>query len=166
MHSRSTPGTPADKTYASQLKGAAISRGDQLRQPQHRRGALPDHPTLSADHKQRHRAARRYAKIAPMRPTPAHAVAHLHPRRLLSGIDRSGMASGQSAKAAGDFHEQLHAMTTWSMPTCSSVGQESPGRHRRRTPSPASPAPSPSVRVAISPARYAVNAATEGGSGA
>jgi tetratricopeptide (TPR) repeat protein len=56
-------------------------------------------------------AARRYAKIAPDAPHALHMPSHIFTRvgYWQESID-SNIASGRSAKAAGDFHEQLHAM--------------------------------------------------------
>ena len=86
-----TSASPADKTYANQLKGAAILEPIFKRQPQHPgRGALPDPPLrLSADRRERPRccAALRQDR-AGRGACPAHAVAHLHARRLLEGLDR------------------------------------------------------------------------------
>ena len=89
--SLNTSASPADKTYANQLKGAAMLEPIVKRQPQpSRRGALSDPPLrLSADRGERPRCraalcqdrARRAARAA-------HAVAYLHARRLLEGIDR------------------------------------------------------------------------------
>jgi hypothetical protein len=108
-----TSAPPADKTYANQLKGAAILEEIAKRQPQHPGVAhylihLYDYPPI-AD--KGIGAARRYAKIAPDAPHALHMPSHIFTRvgYWQESID-SNMASGRSAKAAGDFHEQLHAM--------------------------------------------------------
>ena len=109
-----TSASPADKTYANQLKGAAILEPIAKRQPQHPGVAhylihLYDYPPIAEKGLD---AARRYAKIAPAaRARAAHAVAHLHARRLLAGVDRlQHRFRGASRRQAGDFHDQLHAM--------------------------------------------------------
>src|ERR1700716_1506807 len=108
-----TSASPADKTYASQLKGAAILEQIAKRQPQHPGVAhylihLYDYPPIADKGIE---AARRYAKIAPDAPHALHMPSHIFTRvgYWQESID-SNMASGRSAKAAGDFHEQLHAM--------------------------------------------------------
>ncbi len=108
-----TSASPADKTYANQLKGAAILEVIAKRQPQHPGVAhylihLYDYPPIADKGIE---AARRYAKIAPDAPHALHMPSHIFTRvgYWQESID-SNMASGRSAKAAGDFHEQLHAM--------------------------------------------------------
>jgi len=108
-----TSAPPADKTYANQLKGAAILEEIAKRQPQHPGVAhylihLYDYPPIADKGIE---AARRYAKIAPDAPHALHMPSHIFTRvgYWQESID-SNMASGRSAKAAGDFHEQLHAM--------------------------------------------------------
>src|SRR5712675_2516499 len=108
-----TSAPPDDKTYASQLKGAAILEEIAKRQPQHPGVAhylihLYDYPPIADKGIE---AARRYAKIAPAAPHALHMPSHIFTRvgYWQESID-SNMASGRSAKAAGDFHEQLHAM--------------------------------------------------------
>jgi hypothetical protein len=108
-----TSASPSDKTYANQLKGAAILEVIAKRQPQHPGVAhylihLYDYPPIADKGIE---AARRYAKIAPDAPHALHMPSHIFTRvgYWQESID-SNMASGRSAKAAGDFHEQLHAM--------------------------------------------------------
>jgi tetratricopeptide (TPR) repeat protein len=108
-----TSAPPSDKTYASQLKGAAILEVIAKRQPQHPGVAhylihLYDYPPIADKGIE---AARRYAKIAPDAPHALHMPSHIFTRvgYWQESID-SNMASGRSAQAAGDFHEQLHAM--------------------------------------------------------
>ncbi|SEO10945.1 Tetratricopeptide repeat-containing protein [Rhodospirillales bacterium URHD0017] len=108
-----TSASPADKTYANQLKGAAILEEIAKRQPQHPGVAhylihLYDYPPIA--HKGID-AARRYAKIAPDAPHALHMPSHIFTRVGFwqESID-SNIASGRSAKEAGDWHEQLHAM--------------------------------------------------------
>src|SRR3981081_1562078 len=108
-----TPAPPADQTYATQLKGAAILEEIAKRQPQHPGVAhylihLYDYPPI-AD--KGIGAARRYAKIAPDAPHALHMPSHIFTRvgYWQESID-SNMASGGGAEEAGDLHEQLHAM--------------------------------------------------------
>jgi tetratricopeptide (TPR) repeat protein len=108
-----TSAPPDDKTYASQLKGAAILEEIAKRQPQHPGVAhylihLYDYPPIADKGIE---AARRYAKIAPAAPHALHMPSHIFTRvgYWQESID-SNMASGRTAKEAGDFHEELHAM--------------------------------------------------------
>ncbi len=108
-----TSAPPDDKTYASQLKGAAILEVIAKRQPQHPGVAhylihLYDYPPIADKGIE---AARRYAKIAPAAPHALHMPSHIFTRvgYWQESID-SNMASGRAAKEAGDFHEELHAM--------------------------------------------------------
>ena len=82
--------SPADKTYANQLKGAAILEKIWTRQPEHPGIAhylihLYDTPALAEKGTRggaplRQGGAGRGARAA-------HAVAHFHPPRLLAGVD-------------------------------------------------------------------------------
>jgi tetratricopeptide (TPR) repeat protein len=108
-----TSAPPDDKTYASQLKGAAILEKIAQRQPQHPGVAhylihLYDYPPIADKGIE---AARRYAKIAPDAPHALHMPSHIFTRvgYWQESID-SNMASGRTAKEAQDFHEELHAM--------------------------------------------------------
>src|SRR6266404_9754236 len=108
-----TSAPPDDKTYASQLKGAAILEEIAKRQPQHPGVAhylihLYDYPPIADKGIE---AARRYAKIAPDAPHALHMPSHIFTRvgYWQESID-SNIASGRAAKEAGDFHEELHAM--------------------------------------------------------
>jgi predicted Zn-dependent protease len=108
-----TSASPADKTYASQLKGAAILEPIAKRQPQHPGVAhylihLYDYPPIANKGIE---AARRYAKIAPDAPHALHMPSHIFTRvgYWQESID-SNIASGRAAKEAGDLQDQLHAM--------------------------------------------------------
>jgi hypothetical protein len=108
-----TSAPPADKTYANQLKGAAILEEIAKRQPQHPGVAhylihLYDYPPIADKGIE---AARRYAKIAPAAPHALHMPSHIFTRvgYWQESID-SNLASGRTAKEAGDFHDELHAM--------------------------------------------------------
>ena len=108
-----TSASPADKTYANQLKGTAILEPILKRQPQHPGVAhyqihLYDYPPIAEKGLD---AARRYAKIAPAAPHAQHMPSHIFTRvgywkeSIASNID-----SARSAKAEKDPNEQLHAM--------------------------------------------------------
>jgi hypothetical protein len=108
-----TSASPADKTYASQLKGAAILETIAKRQPQHPGVAhylihLYDYPAIAEKGLD---AARRYAKIAPAAAHALHMPSHIFTRvgYWQESID-SNVASQRAAKEAADFHDQLHSM--------------------------------------------------------
>src|SRR5262245_17731415 len=108
-----TSASPADKTYANQLKGAAILEPIFKRQPQHPGVAhylihLYDYPPIAEKGLE---AARRYAKIAPAAPHAQHMPSHIFTRvgHWEESI-ASNIASARSAKEHHDFDEQLHAM--------------------------------------------------------
>ena len=105
--------SPADKTYANQLKGAAILEKIWTRQPEHPGVAhylihLYDSPALA---EKGLTAARRYAKVAPAAAHAQHMPSHIFTR--LGYWEDSIASNTESARVAGDagdFHEQLHAM--------------------------------------------------------
>jgi tetratricopeptide (TPR) repeat protein len=108
-----TSASPADKTYASQLKGAAILEPIAQRQPQHPGVAhylihLYDYPPIA---EKGLNAARLYAKIAPDAAHAQHMPSHIFTRvgYWKESID-SNTVSQRVAKEAKDFHDQLHAM--------------------------------------------------------
>ena len=112
--SLNTSASPADKTYANQLKGAAILELIFERQPQHPGVAhylihLYDYPPIA---EKGLNAARRLCQDRAGRGArAAYAVAYFHARRLLDRIDRIPTRVAQRvAKEASDLHEQLHAM--------------------------------------------------------
>ena len=77
-----TSASPADKTYANQLKGAAILEPIAKRQPQHPGVAhylihLYDYPPIAEKGLE---AARRYAKIAPAAAHAQHMPSHIFTR--------------------------------------------------------------------------------------
>ena len=131
---RSTPSrstsraSPNDKTYANQLKGAAILEQIFKRQPRHPGVAhylihLYDYPGPGGE---RHRCRQALCRDRAGRAArAAHALAHLHARRLLEGIDRlqhRRCARGQGGQ--GVHTTSCTPWTTWSMPTCSSAQDE------------------------------------------
>jgi hypothetical protein len=108
-----TSASPADKTYANQLKGAAILEPIALRQPLHPGVAhylihLYDYPAIADKGIE---AARRYARIAPDAPHALHMPSHIFTRvGYWNDSIASNVASAQSAKNSSDFSEELHAM--------------------------------------------------------
>lgn len=104
--------SPADKTYAQQLKGAAILEPIFKRQPHHPGVAhylihLYDYPPI-ANHGLD--AARRYAGIAPAAPHAQHMPSHIFTRvGYWKDSIASNIASVKAAKADKESTEQLHA---------------------------------------------------------
>jgi hypothetical protein len=108
-----TSASPDDKTYASQLKGAAILEPIARRQPQHPGVAhylihLYDYPPIADKGIE---AARRYAKIAPGAAHALHMPSHIFTRvgYWQESID-SNINAGRAAKEAQDLQDELHAM--------------------------------------------------------
>jgi tetratricopeptide (TPR) repeat protein len=105
--------SPNDKTYANQLKGAAILEPIFRRQPRHPGVAhylihLYDTPALAQRGLD---AARRYAKIAPAAPHALHMPSHIFTRvGAWNDSISSNIASARAAKDGKDFGEQMHAM--------------------------------------------------------
>jgi tetratricopeptide (TPR) repeat protein len=105
--------SPNDKTYANQLKGAAILEPIFKRQPRHPGVAhylihLYDTPALAEKGLD---AAKRYAGIAPAAPHAQHMPSHIFTRvGAWNGSIASNIASARAAKDGKDFDEQLHAM--------------------------------------------------------
>jgi tetratricopeptide (TPR) repeat protein len=104
--------SPADKTYANQLKGAAILEPIFRRQPQHPGVAhylihLYDYPAI-ADHGLD--AARRYAAIAPAAPHAQHMPSHIFTRvgDWKDSIS-SNLASIKAVRTESEAPERLHA---------------------------------------------------------
>jgi len=103
--------SPADKTYAQQLKGAAILEPIFKRQPHHPGVAhylihLYDYPPIAAKGLD---AAKRYASVAPGAPHAQHMPSHIFTR---VGYWKESIASNtaavRAAKADKEFREQLH----------------------------------------------------------
>jgi tetratricopeptide (TPR) repeat protein len=103
--------SPNDKTYANQLKGAAILEPIFERQPRHPGVAhylihLYDTPAL-AEHGID--AASRYSKIAPAAPHAQHMPSHIFTRvGLWKESIASNTASVRAAKAEKSIGDQLH----------------------------------------------------------
>ena len=103
--------SPTDKTYANQLKGAAILEPIFKRQPQHPGVAhylihLYDSPAIADKGLD---AALRYAKIAPAAPHAQHMPSHIFTRvGYWKESIASNLASVRAAKAGKECDEQLH----------------------------------------------------------
>jgi hypothetical protein len=103
--------SPADKTYANQLKGAAILEPIWQRQPQHPGVAhylihLYDYPAIAAKGLT---AALRYSKIAPNSPHAQHMPSHIFTRvGYWKESIAANLASVSAAKAHSEGGEQLH----------------------------------------------------------
>jgi tetratricopeptide (TPR) repeat protein len=108
-----TSASAADKTYANQIKGAAILEPIAKRQPQHPGVAhylihLYDYPSIAEKGLD---AARRYAKIAPAAAHAQHMPSHIFTRvGYWDESIASNIAAARAAKAAKDYHDQLHSM--------------------------------------------------------
>src|SRR5206468_2138419 len=101
---------PTDKTYANQLKAAAILEKVFAEQPQHPGVAhylihSYDYPPIA---EKGLGAARRYASIAPAAPHALHMPSHIFTRRgyWQESID----ANRASSNATGNQFDQLHAL--------------------------------------------------------
>jgi hypothetical protein len=105
--------SPNDKTYANQLKGAAILEPIFKRQPGHPGVAhylihLYDTPALANKGLV---AAKRYAEIAPAAPHAQHMPSHIFTRvGYWKESIASNVAAALAAKSGKEFHDQLHAM--------------------------------------------------------
>ncbi len=105
--------SPADKTYANQLKGAAILEKIQTRQPQHPGVShylihLHDYPPIAEKGLD---AAYRYAKIAPDAPHAQHMPSHIFTRvGYWKDSIASNIASAKAARESEEWDDQLHGM--------------------------------------------------------
>ena len=108
-----TSASPADKTFANQLKGAAILEKIAERQPDHPGVShylihLYDYPPIA---EKGLAAARRYAKIAPDAPHALHMPSHIFTRvGYWAESIASNAKSAEVAKESKELHDQLHAM--------------------------------------------------------
>jgi Tfp pilus assembly protein PilF len=104
---------PSDKTYAMQLKGAAILEPIFQRQPRHPGVAhylihLYDTPALAEKGLD---AAKRYSQIAPAAPHAQHMPSHIFTRvGYWKESISSNTESARAAKASNESHDQLHGM--------------------------------------------------------
>jgi hypothetical protein len=154
--------SPADKTYANQLKGAEILEKIWTRQPDHPGIAhylihLYDTPTLA---EKGLAAARRYAKVAPAAAHAQHMPSHIFTR---VGYWQESIASNIVAeRVAGeskDFHDELHSMD-YLVYAYLQLGQDAKAKAvidamNRVTGFTETFLPGP-YALAVSPARYAV----------
>src|SRR5712672_3529092 len=108
-----TSASPADKTYANQLKGAAILEPIAKRQPQHPGVShylihLYDYPPIAEKGLD---AARRYADIAPSAPHALHMPSHIFTRVGL-WQESAGTNTRAAAVATGEAErsDRLHAL--------------------------------------------------------
>ncbi|MFY9992088.1 MAG: hypothetical protein WAL40_13835 [Rhodoplanes sp.] len=105
--------SPADKTYANQLKGAAILEPIFKRKPQHPGVAhylihLYDYPPIAEKGLD---AAQRYAKIAPAAPHAQHMPSHIFTRvGYWKESIASNIASVRAAKADKELDDEMHGM--------------------------------------------------------
>jgi len=105
--------SPSDKTYANQLKGAAILEPIFKRQPGHPGVAhylihLYDYPPIAEKGLD---AAMRYSKIAPAAPHAQHMPSHIFTRvGYWNESIASNIASVKAAKADKQGDDQLHGM--------------------------------------------------------
>jgi len=103
--------SPADKTYANQLKGAAILEPIFARQPQHPGVAhylihLYDYPAIAAKGLP---AALRYSQIAPNAPHAQHMPSHIFTRvGYWKESIAANLASVRAAKSDKETGDQLH----------------------------------------------------------
>ena len=104
--------SPTDKTYAYQLKGAAILEAIFKRQPRHPGIShylihLYDSPALAEKGID---AARRYANIAPAAPHAQHMPSHIFTRvGLWNDSIASNIASADASKAEKGSTDKFHA---------------------------------------------------------
>jgi Tfp pilus assembly protein PilF len=109
----SVAASPNDKTYAYQLRGAAILEPIFKRQPRHPGIAhylihLYDYPAIAEKGLD---AAKRYSEIAPAAPHAQHMPSHIFTRVGYWKESINGnTSSARAAKASKEFTDQLHAM--------------------------------------------------------
>jgi hypothetical protein len=108
-----TSASPNDKTYAQQLKGAAILEPIWKRQPQHPGIAhylihLYDYPAIAEKGLP---AALRYASIAPAAPHAQHMPSHIFTRvGYWKDSIASNLASAKAAAENKEFSDGMHAL--------------------------------------------------------
>jgi Tfp pilus assembly protein PilF len=154
--------SPSDKTYANQLKGAAILEKIWTRQPEHPGIAhylihLYDTPALA---EKGLAAARRYAKVAPAAAHAQHMPSHIFTRLgYWQDSIASNIESARVAKEAADLQDQLHSMD-YLVYAYLQLGQDSKAKAvldnmKMVTGFTETFLPGP-YALAVSPARYAV----------
>ena len=161
---------PTDKTYANQLKAAAILEAEFKRQPEHPGLAHYiihsfDVPALAPRALD---AARRYAKIAPDAPHALHMPSHTFTRvgAWQESID-ANLASAAAARKDGAAAEELHAFDyqtyaylQTAQDTAARRTRDAVGSLRSKLqaggPGNAAPPPAGYYALAAIPARYAL----------
>jgi Tfp pilus assembly protein PilF len=152
--------SPADKTYANQLKAAAILEGIFKRQPQHPGVAhylihSYDYPPIAA---QGLDAATRYSKIAPSAPHAQHMPSHIFTRvGYWKESIAANLASVRAAKADKEYGDQLHGQD-YLVYAYLQLARDKEARAviDEMANAAASDAPGSSFALAASPARYMV----------
>jgi hypothetical protein len=129
-----TAASPNDKTYAQQLKGAAILEPIFKRQPQHPGVAhylihLYDYPAIAEKGLD---AAKRYAKIAPAAPHAQHMPSHIFTRvgywkESIDSNTRLGEGGEGGKESASSCTPGLHGLRL----SAARAGQAGARRHRR-----------------------------------
>jgi hypothetical protein len=156
--------SPADKTYANQLKGAAILEPIWQRQPQHPGIAhylihLYDYPAIAAKGLP---AALRYAKIAPNAPHAQHMPSHIFTRvGYWKESIAANLASVAAAKAHDERGDQLHGQD-YLVYAYLQLAQDENARQVIDTTAALTPDPDSfggAFARAASPARYAIERA-------
>jgi Tfp pilus assembly protein PilF len=152
----------ADKTYANQLKAAAILEEIFKRQPQHPGVAhylihSYDHPPIAAKGLD---AARRYSKIAPAAPHAQHMPSHIFTRvGYWKDSIAANLASVRAAKADKSYGDQLHGQD-YMVYAYLQLAQDKEARavidEMTATTGFSPDAPGASFALAASPARYMV----------
>ena len=154
--------SPADKTYANQLKAAAILEEIFKRQPQHPGVAhylihSYDYPPIAAKGLD---AATRYGKIAPTAPHAQHMPSHIFTRvGYWKESIAANIASVRAAKADKEYGDQLHGQD-YMVYAYLQLAQDNNARaviDEMASATAANPgAPGASFALAASPARYMV----------
>src|SRR3984957_11170800 len=153
--------SPADKTYANQLKGAAILEPIWQRQPQHPGIAhylihLYDYPPIAAKGLP---AALRYSKIAPNAPHAQHMPSHIFTRvGYWKESITANLASVKAAKADHELGDQMHGQD-YLVYAYLQLGRDKEARAVVDEIEAAKPDPDAfgaAFALAASPARYAV----------
>ena len=157
-----TSASPADKTYANQLKGAAILEPIAKRQPQHPGVAhylihLYDYPPIAEKGLD---AAKRYAKIAPAAAHAQHMPSHIFTRvGYWKESISSNAEAARVAKLDKEPSDQLHAMD-YQVYAYLQLGQDKKAKALIEEMKTVAGFPETFIvgpyALAISPARYAV----------
>jgi Tfp pilus assembly protein PilF len=152
--------SPADKTYANQLKAAAILEGIFKRQPQHPGVAhylihSYDYPPIAEKGLD---AARSYSKIAPSAPHAQHMPSHIFTRvGFWKDSIAANQASVRAAKAEKGYGDQLHGQD-YMVYAYLQLGRDKEARAviDEMASATGPDAPGASFALAASPARYVV----------